>query len=91
LLPQLAICRLDVPVALIRSRCSTAESSGWLSVGVLGFASFNGLIHLAIGQGFQGFMTSFASGYAIAVIPAVTENAWGSTVVQTLTDAVGNL
>lgn len=64
---------------------------GWLSAGALGFALFNGLIHLAIGQGFQGFLTSFASGYAIAVIPAVTGNAWGSTVVQTLTNAVGKL
>jgi hypothetical protein len=64
---------------------------GWLSVGALGFAFFNGLIHLAIGQGLQGFVTSFASGYAIAVIPAVTENAWGSALVQILTDAVGKL
>ena len=64
---------------------------GWLSAGTLGFAFFNGLIHFAIGQGLQGFMTSFASGYAIAVIPAVTENAWGSTLVQTLTEAVGRL
>ena len=62
---------------------------GWLSAGTLGFAFFNGFIHFAIGQGFEGFMTSFASGYAIAVIPAVTENAWGSTLVQTLTNAVG--
>jgi hypothetical protein len=64
---------------------------GWLSAGALGFASFNGIIHLAIGQGFEGFVTSFASGYAIAVIPAVTENAWGSALVQTLTNAVGSL
>jgi hypothetical protein len=64
---------------------------GWLSAGPFGFAFFNGLIHLAIGQGFQGFLTSFASGYAIAVIPAVTGNAWGSTIVQTLTNAVGRL
>ncbi|MBZ5552295.1 MAG: hypothetical protein LAO21_06210 [Acidobacteriia bacterium] len=64
---------------------------GWLSTGALGFAFFNGLIHFVIGQGFQGFMTSFASGYAIAVIPAVTENAWGSAVVQILTNAVGKL
>jgi hypothetical protein len=64
---------------------------GWLSAGTLGFAFFNGLIHYAIGQGFEGFMTSFASGYAIAVIPAVTENAWGSALVQIFTDAVGSL
>ena len=62
---------------------------GWLSAGVLGFAFFNGLVHFAIGQGFEGFITSFASGYAIAVIPAVTKNAWGSTLVQILTNAVG--
>ncbi|MGB7622156.1 MAG: hypothetical protein WBN92_07375 [Terriglobia bacterium] len=64
---------------------------GWFSAGALGFAFFNGLIHFAIGQGFQGFITSFASGYAIAVIPAVAENAWGSAVVQALTNAVGRL
>jgi len=64
---------------------------GWLSAGVLGFAFFNGSIHFAIGQGGLGFLTSFASGYAIAVIPAVTGNAWGSPVVQTLTNAVGRL
>lgn len=64
---------------------------GWLSAGALGFAIFNGLIHFAIGQGFQGFVTSFASGYAIAVIPAVSENAWGSFLVQVLTNAVGRL
>ena len=62
---------------------------GWLSAGVLGFAFFNGLIHFTIGQGVEGFVTSFASGYSIAVIPAVTTNAWGSTVVQALTNAVG--
>jgi hypothetical protein len=65
------------------------HGSGWLSVGAIGFASFNGVIHLAIGQGLQGFLTSFASGYAVAVIPAVTANAWGSVVVQLLTNAIG--
>ena len=64
---------------------------GWLSAGVLGFAFFNGAIHFAIGQCVWGFLMSFASGYAIAVIPAVTENACGSGVVQTLTNAVGRL
>lgn len=67
------------------------SSRGWLSTGTLGFASFKGLIHFALGQGVAGFVLSFASGYAIAVIPAVTENAWGSALVQTLTDAVGRL
>src|SRR5208337_149724 len=62
---------------------------GWLSPGALGFAFFNGLIHLTVGQGVEGFVASFASGYAIAVIPAVTGNSWGSALVQTLTDAVG--
>ncbi len=61
----------------------------WLSPGALGFAVFNGLIHFSIGQGFQGFAFSFASGYAIAVIPSSSGNAWGSVVVQTLTNAVG--
>jgi hypothetical protein len=64
---------------------------GWLSPGALGFALFNGLIHLTVHQGISGFTTSFASGYAIAVIPGVTGNAWGSAVVQTLTNATGKL
>jgi hypothetical protein len=64
---------------------------GWITAGALGFALFNGSIHLAIGQGLEGFVTSFASGYAIAVIPAVTESAWGSAVFQSLTNAVGRL
>ena len=50
---------------------------GWLSPGVLGFALFNGLIHLVIGQGLEGFLGSFASGYAIAVISAVTQQPLG--------------
>lgn len=62
---------------------------GWFAPGVIAFALFNGLVHLIVGQGLEGFLTSFASGYAIAVIPAVTRNAWGSTLVQTLTNAVG--
>ncbi|HSP16040.1 MAG TPA: hypothetical protein VLV78_14945 [Thermoanaerobaculia bacterium] len=62
---------------------------GWFAAGTLGFALFNGSIHFAIGQGFEGFLTSFASGYAIAVIPAVTQSAWGSAVFQTLTNAAG--
>jgi hypothetical protein len=62
---------------------------GWFAAGTLGFALFNGSIHFAIGQGLEGFLTSFASGYVIAVIPAVTQSAWGSAVFQTLTNAVG--
>lgn len=64
---------------------------GWLAPGVWGFALFNGLLHAAIGQGVAGFLTSFASGYAIAVIPALTTNAWGSSLFQTATNAVGGL
>jgi hypothetical protein len=64
---------------------------GWLAPGVLGFALFNGAIHAAIGQGVTGFLTSFGSGYAIAVIPAVTKNAWGSGLFQTFTNSVGGL
>lgn len=64
---------------------------GWLAPGTLAFALFNGLIHAGVGQGVEGFVTSFASGYAITVIPAITGNAWGSPVVQTLTNAVGKL
>lgn len=64
---------------------------GWLSPGACGFAVFNGLIHLTVHQGISGFIASFASGYAIAVIPGVTGNAWGSALVQTLTNAVGKL
>jgi hypothetical protein len=64
---------------------------GWLSPGVVGFALFNGLIHLTVHQGISGFIASFASGYAIAVIPGVTGNAWGGALVQTLTNAAGKL
>ncbi len=75
-------------------KCNQAlghSGSGWFSPGVLGFALFNGLAHLTVGQGIGGFVASFASGYAIAVIPAVTRNAWGGPLVQTLTDSVGRL
>lgn len=64
---------------------------GWFAPGTVAFALFNGSVHLIVGQGFQGFVTSFASGYAIAVVPAITGNAWGGTLVQTLTNAVGRL
>jgi hypothetical protein len=64
---------------------------GWLAPGALGFALFNGLLHFAIGQGIEGFVMSFGSGYAIGVIPAMADNAWGSTVFQTLTNSVGRL
>jgi hypothetical protein len=64
---------------------------GWFAPGALAFALFNGGIHLIVGQGFEGFLTSLASGYAIGVVPAVTGNAWGSALVQTLTNAVGRL
>ena len=66
-------------------------SKGWLAPGALGFGLFNGLLHFAIGQGIEGFLTSFASGYAIGIIPAITDNAWGSAVFQTLTNSVGRL
>lgn len=45
-------------------------------------------IHLIVGRGMEGFLTRFASGYAIAVVPAVTGNAWGGSLVQTLMNAV---
>lgn len=67
------------------------RGKGWLAPGALGFALFNGLLHFAIGQGIEGFLTSFASGYVIGVIPAVADNAWGSAVFQTLTNSVGRL
>lgn len=67
------------------------SGAGWFAPGVLAFALFNGLVHLIVGQGMEGFISSFASGYAIAVVPAVTENAWGGTLVQTLTNAAGRL
>jgi hypothetical protein len=67
------------------------SGNGWLAPGALGFALFNGLLHFAIGQGIEGFLTSFASGYAIGVIPAIADNAWGSAVFQTLTNSVGRL
>jgi hypothetical protein len=62
---------------------------GWLAPGALGFALFNGLLHFAIGQGIEGLVRSFGSGYAIGVIPAIADNAWGSAVSQTLTNSVG--
>jgi hypothetical protein len=64
---------------------------GWLAPGVLAFALFNGGVHLLVGQGLEGFITSFASGYAITVVPAVTGNAWGGALVQMLTNAAGPL
>jgi hypothetical protein len=64
---------------------------GWLAAGALGFALFNGAVHLFIGQGLEGFLTSFASGYAIGVIPSITKNAWGSAVFQSLTNSVGKM
>ncbi|HMK21900.1 MAG TPA: hypothetical protein VK466_06165, partial [Terriglobales bacterium] len=64
---------------------------GWLAPGTVAFALFNGGVHLIVGQGLEGFLASLASGYAIAVIPAVTGNAWGGALVQTLTNAVGRL
>jgi len=65
------------------------SGTGWLAPGALGFGLFNGLLHFAIGQGIEGFLASFASGYAIGVIPAITGNAWGSALFQTLTNSVG--
>jgi hypothetical protein len=53
-------------------------------------SGLNGGIYLIVCQGAQGFVISFASGYAIAVVPAIT-NAWGSTPAQTLTNAAGRL
>jgi hypothetical protein len=67
------------------------EGHGWLTPGALGFGFFNGLIHAALGQGVSGFLGSFASGYVIAVIPAVAGNSWGSVLFQTLTNAVGRM
>ncbi|MFI5228330.1 MAG: hypothetical protein ACHQWU_04630 [Gemmatimonadales bacterium] len=59
--------------------------------GVLAFALFNGAVHVIVGQGLEGFLSSFASGYAIAVIPSVTGNAYGALLVQTLTNAAGHV
>lgn len=67
------------------------SGSGWLDPGAWAFGLFNGVLHFAIGQGVEGFLASFASGYAIGVIPAITGNAWGSAVFQTLTNSVGGL
>lgn len=67
------------------------SGDGWFALGVLAFALFNGSVHVLVGQGPEGFITSFVSGYAMAVVPAITGNAWGGTLVQTLTNAVGKL
>lgn len=64
---------------------------GWVTPGVIGFGLFNGLLHFGIGQGVGGFLESAASGYAIAAIPAIAGNAWGSAVFQTLTNSAGPL
>ncbi len=66
------------------------EGHGWLTPGALGFGFFNGLIHAALGQGVSGFLGSFASGYALAIIPAIAGNSWGSVVFQTLSNAVSH-
>ena len=73
------------------SLATRTRRHGWLAPGVLAFALFNGLVHLLVGQGLLGFVDSFASGYAIAVIPAVTQNAWGGLLVQMLTNALGSV
>lgn len=73
------------------SLATRTSPRGWLAPGALAFALFNGLVHLLVGQGFLGFVESLASGYAITVIPAVTGNAWGGLLVQTLTNAIGGL
>jgi hypothetical protein len=65
------------------------RNTGWLAPGALAFGLFNGLVHVVVGQGLYGFLSSFASGYAIAVIPAVTGNAWGGLLVQTITNSAG--
>lgn len=65
------------------------DGRGWNAPGVLAFAVFNGAIHLLLGQGMGGFASSLATGYAITVIPAMTENAWGGIFVQVLTNAIG--
>jgi hypothetical protein len=39
---------------------------GWFAPGVLAFAIFNGGVHLIVGQGLAGFLTSFASGCRIS-------------------------
>ena len=72
-------------------RIARHSGRGWFAPGVVAFALFNGFVHVLVGQGMEGFITSFASGYAIAVVPAVTNNAWGGTLVQALTNAVGKL
>src|ERR1019366_1663752 len=67
------------------------EAHGWLTPGALGFGLFNGLIHAALGQGVSGFLGSFASGYAIAVIPAVAGNSWGSEATEKTRNSVGRM
>ncbi len=67
------------------------SGTGWLATGALAFGCYNGLLHLAIGQGMEGFLTNFFSGYAIGAIPAVSRNAVGSALFQSLTNAVGRL
>jgi len=58
-------------------------------VGALAFGTFNGLLHVAVGQGPHGFWTSGLSGTFVGLIPALTGNAWGGVLVQVLTNAAG--
>jgi hypothetical protein len=57
--------------------------------GALAFGAFNALVHAALGQGAGSVASSFASGVLIPAILASTGNAWGGTLVQVLTNAIG--
>jgi hypothetical protein len=58
-------------------------------VGALAFGAFNGVLHVAVGQGPRGFAVSALSGTFVGLVPALTGNAWGGVLVQVLTNAAG--
>lgn len=65
--------------------------SAFLALGPWITAVLYGLIHLAMGQGLIGFVTSLLSTYFITVTPLLAGggNAWGGILIQVLTNGLG--
>jgi hypothetical protein len=57
--------------------------------GALVFGVFHAIVHAVLGQGVGSVASSFASGVLIPGVLVLTGNAWGGTLVQVLTNAVG--
>ena len=73
------------------NRLFKGEVRGWLAPGPVIFAVLNGLVHLSVGQGLEGFLTGFLSGYMVTIISSLTGNAWGGIMIQILTNSTGRL